>query len=168
MALIGAQVDYAVQSLQDIRVFNTLVMTPDWEKIQCEPAAIVALDGFLTDGERSQVLRRFPMARVIEVDDLCSQNAEMVKRLLPADEKLRDVFRTLRKYEKAEYSLSLFAAQTDLSEESVLCALRIFEQLNLLSFNINPLSYRLLPSGKVSLESSSLRQEMIRLSQFKN
>ena len=100
--------------------------------------------------------------------DHIKRSAEMARKLLPCDEKLRDVFRTLRKYEKAECSLPLLAAHTALSEESVLCALRIFEQLNLLSLNVNPLSYKLLPSGKVSLENSSLRQEMLRLSQTKN
>ncbi len=167
MALMRAQVDYAIGSLEDIRVFNTLVMTPDWGRIQCEPQAIVALDGFLSDGERSEVLRRFPSARIIEVDDVFAQNAEMAGRLLPDDDKLRDVFRTLRKLEKVECSLPLLAAQTGLSQDSILCSLRIFEQLNLLSIHAGPMLYKLLPSGKVSLESSSLRQEMIRLSQMK-
>jgi len=167
MALMRAQVDYAVGCVDDIRVFNTLVMTPEWEKIGCEPNAIVALDGFLSDAERGQVLSRFPNCRIIEVSDVVAHNAEMAGRLLPDDDQLRSVFRTLRRYEKMENSLSLLAANTGLSEESMICAMRIFEQLNLLTMSLSPLEYRLLPSGKVSLEDSSLRREMIRMSKMR-
>ena len=167
MALIRAQLDYAIGNLSDIRVFNTLVMTPDWEKIDCDPCAIVALDGFLGDGERAQVLARFPKARVIEVTDLVHHSAEQAARLLPTDDQMRDLFRTLRKMEKVEYTVYVIAAQTGLSEESVLCAVRIFEQLSLLQLDLQPFQYRLLPTGKVSLENSVLRQEMIRLGKMR-
>ena len=167
MALIRAQLDYAVGNLSDIRVFNTLVMTPDWEKIDCDPIAIVSLDGFLGDGERSQVLARFPKARIIEVSDLAHHSAELAAKLLPSDEQMRDLFRTLRRMEKVEYTLSALAVQTDLTEDSVLCAMRVFEQLSLLEMSFQPFQYKLLPSGKVSLENSLLRQEMIRLSQLR-
>ncbi len=163
MALIRAQLDYAIGQLDDIRVFNTLVMTPDWEKIDCDPSAIVALDGFLAEGERVQVLRRFPNARVIEVSDLSRHQAELAGRLLPADEQLREMYRVLRRLEKVEYSLPLLAAQSGLEESSVLCAMRIFEELGLIAMSLSPLRYQLLPSGKVSLENSVLRREMLRL-----
>ena len=163
MALIRAQLDYAIETLNDIRVFNTLVMTPDWEKIDCDPCAIVALDGFLSDAERSHVLRRFPHARVIEVSDLMHHSCELAGKLMATDEQMRQLFRTLRMYEKVEYSLELLAAQTGLSEQSVMCALRVFEELSLIELSTTPLRYRLLPSGKVSLDSSVLRNEMIRL-----
>lgn len=165
MALMRAQVDYAIGRLADIRVFNTMVMTPDWEKIECEPTAIVAMDGFLNDGERDQVLRRFPHARVIEVVDESRPSADMAQRLLPSDDQLRAIYRVLRRLEKAEYSLTLLSAETGASEDSILCAMRIFEELNLLSMHTNPFHYRLLSSGKVSLENSNLRREMIRLGQ---
>ena len=167
MALIRAQLDYAVGNLSDIRVFNTLVMTPDWEKIDCDPIAIVSLDGFLGDGERSQVLARFPKARIIEVSDLAHHSAELAAKLLPSDEQMRDLFRTLRRMEKVEYTLSALAVQTDLTEDSVLCAMRVFEQLSLMEMSFQPFQYKLLTSGKVSLENSLLRQEMIRLSQLR-
>lgn len=164
LALIRAQIDYAVGSFNDIRVFNTLIMTPEWDKINCQPKAIFALDGFLCDGERDQVLSRFPGARVIEVTDVVRQNAEMASRLTPDDTQMRNLFRTLRRLEKTEYSLELIAAETGLDENSVLCAMRVFEELRLLDMSMGTFSYRLLPSGKVSLESSVLRSEMIRLS----
>jgi len=43
--------------LDDIRSFNTLVMAPDWEKLNCHPTAIVALDGFVSDAERAIVIK---------------------------------------------------------------------------------------------------------------
>ncbi len=167
LAIIRAQLDYAVGCMSDIRVFNTLVMTPQWEKISCTPSAIVALDGFLSDGERDQVLRLFPDARVIEVTDVLRGSAEMAGRLLPSDDRLRDLYRALRRMEKVEYSLTLMAAETGMSESSVLFGMRVFEQLGLLRMSVNPLKYQLLPSGKVSLESSCLKSEMMRLSQMK-
>jgi len=163
MALIRAQLDYAIGQLSDIRVFNTLVMTPEWEKIDCDPKAIIALDGFLSDGERACVMSRFPQARVMEVTDLTRHHAEMAARLLPEDDQMRSLFKVLRRLEKVEYSTALLSAETGLSESSVLCAMRVFEELNLLKMSMNPLHYRLLPSGKVSLEDSRLRSTLLAL-----
>ena len=55
------------------------------------------------------------------------------------------------------------AAETGLRESQVLFALSVFSELSLLEFTTEPLRYRMLPSGKVSLESSGLRSRLMRM-----
>lgn len=161
LAIIHAQLDYAMHELEDIRSFNTLVMAPDWERMDYHPRTIIALDGFMTDDERAVAARRFPQARIIEVTDMNSHTALACARLLPDDDQLRSLYRVLRQYEKMEYSLNSLAALARLSESSVLCALEIFRELHLVQYTQNPFQYRLLPSGRVSLESSRIRRELM-------
>ena len=41
--------------------------------------------------------------------------------------------------------------------------MRIMQQLGLIEYTLYPLSFKVLPSGKVSLEDSSLRAKLIRM-----
>ena len=161
LAILHAQIDYAVHALDDIRSFNTLVMAPDWDKLNCHPKAIVALDGFIGDEERALALERFPDARVIEVTDMGTHTVRACGRLLPDDDALRAVYRVLRQREKMEYTIHSLAAETGLSESQVLCAMSIFRELSLIEFTDEPLRYTMLKSGKVSLEASPLRGKLI-------
>ncbi|MGN0774034.1 MAG: single-stranded-DNA-specific exonuclease RecJ [Candidatus Ventricola sp.] len=163
LAILHAQIDYAMRALDDIRSFNTLVMAPDWEKLVFHPRAVVALDGFLSDEERALALLRFPDARIIEVTDMGSYAVRASGRLLPDDDHLRAIYRVLRQREKMETTLHSLAAETGLSESQVLCAMSIFGELNLLEFTLEPLRYTLLRSGRVSLEASPLRGRLIGL-----
>jgi len=163
LAILHAQLDYAMHELNDIRSFNTLVMAPDWEKLNCHPTAIVMLDGFLGDAERAMAQAKFPQARIIEVTDMASYTAAAADRLLCSDEDLRALYRVLRQREKMEYTMNMLAGETGLSESQVLCGLSIFSELALLEFTKGPLRYRMIPSGKVSLESSRLRSQLMRM-----
>lgn len=60
LAVLHAQLDYAIGGTADIRGFNTLVMAPNWSKIAFKPRVIVAMDGFLSDGERAWATEQFP------------------------------------------------------------------------------------------------------------
>ena len=75
------------------------------------------------------------------------------------DRAAKDFRSTVR--EKMEYSMNLLAAEAGLGESQVLCALNIFEELGLLEFTVQPLSYKMIPSGRVSLESSRLRGRLM-------
>ena len=161
LAILHAQLDYAMHELNDVRSFNTLVMAPDWSKINCHPTAIIALDGFVSHGERAAAQAKFPSARIIEVTDMASYQSGMADRLLCSDEALRGLYRVLRQREKMEYNMNMLAAEAELSESQVLCAFHIFKELGLLEFTMQPLSYRMIPSGKVSLESSGLRSRLM-------
>ena len=161
LAILHAQLDYALHELDDIRSFNTLVMAPHWEKLGCHPTAIVALDGFASDGERLAAQARFPQARIIEVTDMAFHMAAAADRLLCGDDDLRALYRVLRQREKMEYTMNMLAGETGLSESQVLCALEIFRELGLLDYSREPLRYRMIPSGKVSLESSALRSRLM-------
>lgn len=161
LAILHAQLDYAMHELDDIRSFNTLVMAPDWEKLGCHPAAIIALDGFLGDEERAAAKRKFPDARIIEVTDMASYQASAAQRLLLSDEQLRGIYRVLRQREKMEYTMNMLAVETGVGEGQMLLALNIFSELGLLDFSLAPLRYNLIPSGKVSLESSQIRSRLM-------
>lgn len=163
LALLHAQLDYAVGKLDDVRMFNTLVMTPDWDAISCDPRAIVALDGFLSQGERERAAKRFPNARLIEVTDMGQHTASAAGRLLAADGALRELYRALKSRERMGGTLPLLAQQVGMEENTAMCAMRIFEELKLLTFTQEPFSYRLLPSGRVSLGDSALRQRLCEL-----
>ena len=138
-------------------------MAPDWEKLNCHPTAIVMLDGFISDEARAAAKKRFPQARIIEVTDMVSYHAAAAQRLLCSDDELRSLYRVLRQREKMEYTMNMLAEETGLSESQVLFALSVFSELKLLEFTMQPLRYRIIPSGKVSLESSRLRARLMRM-----
>lgn len=161
LAILHAQLDYAVHGLDDIRSFNTLIMAPEWEALNCHPRAIVALDGFLSDEERDRAIACFPQARIIEVTDMHMHQAGAAAKLLPQDDQLRALYRVLRQREKLDCSLNLLSVETGMSESMVRCGLSIFEELGLLEFSLMPLRYRLNKTGRVSLEASRLRAKLI-------
>lgn len=166
LALIHAQIDYAFGKLDDIRMFNTLVMSPAWESIASSPKVILAMDGFLSDGERALAQKHFPDARIIEVRDLRPQTLHTACSMLPSDDALRQLYRVLRQRERMEYSMEILADEAQLPASSVLCGLRIFEELGLIRFSMHPFAYQIIPSGKVSLENSQLRSNLQRLQNY--
>ena len=163
LAVMHAQLDYVLEKTEDIRGFNTLVMVPDWANIAFSPRLIVAMDGMLSDGERVLVKEKFPKARVIEVTDMRTQSSSAACRLLPDDSSLRQLYKTLRQREKTDCTMNVLSAATGLEEDMIRCGMRIMQQLGLIEYTLYPLSFKVLPSGKVSLEDSSLRAKLIRM-----
>lgn len=163
LAVMHAQIDYVLEKTEDIRGFNTLVMVPDWANIAFSPRLIVAMDGMLSDGERVLVKEKFPKARVIEVTDMRTQSSSAACRLLPDDSSLRQLYKALRQREKTDCTMNVLSAATGLEEDMIRCGMRIMQQLGLIEYTLYPLSFKVLPSGKVSLEDSSLRAKLIRM-----
>ena len=163
LAVMHAQLDYVLEKTEDIRGFNTLVMVPDWANIAFSPRLIVAMDGMLSDGERVLVKEKFPKARVIEVTDMRTQSSSAACRLLPDDSSLRQLYKALRQREKTDCTMNVLSAATGLEEDMIRCGMRIMQQLGLIEYTLYPLSFKVLPSGKVSLEGSSLRAKLIRM-----
>ena len=163
LAVMHAQLDYAIQRTEDIRGFNTLVMAPDWANIAFSPRLIVAMDGFLSDGERALAGMRFPKARVIEVMNMRTQSASAAERLLPDDGALRQLYKSLRQREKTDCTMNVLSAATGLDEGMIRCGMRIMRQLGLIEYTLQPLRFKVLPSGKVSLEDSALRAKLIQM-----
>ena len=163
LAVMHAQLDYVLEKTEDIRGFNTLVMVPDWANIAFSPRLIVAMDGMLSDGERVLVKEKFPKARVIEVTDMRTQSSSAACRLLPDDSSLRQLYKVLRQREKSDCTMNVLSAATGLEEDMIRCGMRIMQQLGLIEYTLYPLSFKVLPSGKVSLEDSSLRAKLIRM-----
>lgn len=165
LALIRAQLDYAFGTIKDVRMFNTLLMAPDWNGIGCEPKNILMMDGFLSDGERAAAAARFPNARIIEVSDLQRHTAAAVTALLPDDDALRQLYRVLKQREKMEYTWEILAQEAGLSAGMIRCGLMIFVELGLLKLTMEPLHYQMIQSGKVSLEDSGIRRRIASLRQ---
>lgn len=163
LAVMHAQLDYVLEKTEDIRGFNTLVMVPDWANIAFSPRLIVAMDGMLSDGERVLVKEKFPKARVIEVTDMRTQSSSAACRLLPDDSSLRQLYKALRQREKTDCTMNVLSAATGLEEDMIRCGMRIMQQLGLIEYTLYPLRFKVLPSGKVSLEDSSLRAKLIRM-----
>ena len=163
LAVMHAQLDYVLEKTEDIRGFNTLVMVPDWANIAFSPRLIVAMDGMLSDGERVLVKERFPKARVIEVTDMRTQSSSAACRLLPDDSSLRQLYKVLRQREKTDCTMNVLSAATGLEEDMIRCGMRIMQQLGLIEYTLYPLSFKVLPIGKVSLKDSSLRAKLIRM-----
>ena len=163
LAVMHVQLDYVLEKTEDIRGFNTLVMVPDWANIAFSPRLIVAMDGMLSDGERVLVKEKFPKARVIEVTDMRTQSSSAACRLLPDDSSLRQLYKALRQREKTDCTMNVLSAATGLEEDMIRCGMRIMQQLGLIEYTLYPLSFKVLPSGKVSLEDSSLRAKLIRM-----
>lgn len=163
LALLRAQMDYAVGVYDDVRMFNTLMMLPDWAAVARAPRLIVALDGFLSPGEREQAETRFPDARVVEVTDLGAHAAKEAARLLPEDGALRAFYKALREREHMGDALGQLAERAGLTEGAACCAMRIFRELGLVAFEAQPFGYRLLSTGRVSLDGSALRARLTAL-----
>ena len=163
LAVLHAQLDYAIGGTADIRGFNTLVMAPNWSKIAFKPRVIVAMDGFLSDGERAWATEQFPYTRIIEVTDMRGQAASAAEKLLPTDDALRGLYKVLRQREKVDCTMNMLAAATGLDEGMILAGLMILSELHLIEYKTEPLEWRILPSGKVSLENSRFRARLMRM-----
>ena len=161
LALIHAQLDYAFGALGDQRMFNTLVMAPDWASMRCTPGTILMMDGCMSAGERAAIRARFPDTRLIEVTDLARQTRSSAAALLPDDDALRRLYRVLRQREKMEYTAEILSAEAGLPQSQVRCGMRIFAELSLIRWQEAPLSYQMVPSGRVSLEDSPLRRRLM-------
>ncbi len=163
LAVMHAQLDYVLEKTEDIRGFNTLVMAPNWAEIAFSPRIIVAMDGLLSDGERALVKARFPKAHIIEVTDMRTQSASAAGQLLPDDAALRQLYKALRQREKTDCTMNVLSAATGLDEDRIRCGMRIMQQLGLIEYTAMPLRFKVLPSGKVSLENSTLRAKLIQM-----
>ena len=59
--------------------------------------------------------------------------------------------------------MNVLSAATGLDEDRIRCGMRIMQQLGLIEYTAMPLRFKVLPSGKVSLENSTLRAKLIQM-----
>jgi len=62
-----------------------------------------------------------------------------------------------------EYTWEILSQEAGVSIGMVRCGMLIFEELGLVKATLDPLRYQMIPSGKVSLENSSIRKRLISL-----
>ena len=60
-------------------------------------------------------------------------------------------------------TLNVLSAAIGLDESTIRCGMRIMEQLGLVEYTLQPFRFQLIPSGKVSLESSMLRAKLLQM-----
>lgn len=92
-----------------------------------------------------------------------TQSAACAGRLLPSDDALRQLYKALRQRERTDCTLNVLSAAIGLDESTIRCGMRIMEQLGLVEYTLQPFRFQLIPSGKVSLESSMLRAKLLQM-----
>ena len=60
-----------------------------------------------------------------------------------------------------EYTADVLSVESGLPQSQVRCGMRIFAELSLIRWQEAPLSYQMVPSGRVSLEDSPLRGRLM-------
>ncbi len=158
LLLQGLSINYALRAPEDIQCFNSLVIAPDYDAFPYEPDHIVLLDGIFLPDEVAGIKKRFPNTQVTVVSGLRPSREEFCRKVLLEDKALGEFYRALRRMSGIQMTLSVLAKESGITTEQALCSLMIFEELGLLSFQLEPFSYSLLSkSGKTSLENSRLR-----------
>ena len=66
-------------------------------------------------------------------------------------------------YKRQDCTLNVLSAAIGLDESTIRCGMRIMEQLGLVEYTLQPFRFQLIPSGKVSLESSMLRAKLLQM-----
>ena len=157
---IAERLDYRIGTPEDVRLFNTLVVAPDWSAIAPEYHIIVA-DGFASEAEKQQVIRRFGEERVMEVTGFGDEgNAAAAARLWLPRQEMASIYRMLKEQEGAPCTLASLSATARMDRGKVYCALSAFHELGLISWREDPFAYKMLASGKVSLDDSPLRKKL--------
>ena len=162
LAIMHAHVDYALGHPTDPRGFNTVVLAPDWQKMDPRYQRIILADGCLTQGEHAAVLARYGAGKVTLITGIPSKGDALADRLYLSDDALRSVYKLLLKHEKSGASLAMLAEELDMAQGRIYAAVRIFEELGLLRLE-EPFRYELCRGSKVSLDSSSLRRTILNL-----
>ena len=68
-----------------------------------------------------------------------------------------------RQRERTDCTLNVLSAAIGLDESMIRCGMRIMEQLGLVEYALQPFRFQLIPSGKVSLENSTLRARLLQM-----
>ncbi len=154
-----SKIDYAFFQPNDIRLFNTMLMAPDWEKINLLYKDIIVLDGFICSEERNYVVNRFKASNVIEVIGNSNGVSVAARRIIPSDSLLERIWHLLERYKQISICLERLIVETGATENQVRCALMIFKELGILDFENSPFSYRI-NGKKNNRENSKIRKRL--------
>ncbi len=128
---LSARVDYCFGKPRDLRHFNTLCAMPDQDAAEGYPRHF-ALDEALTVGALS--------------------------RILPSDDDMRGLYRTIRDGRGRFQSESALAEAAGMAKAAVRLSLLAFQELRLIHYQPIPFEASVLPAGKCSLSDSAILQ----------
>ncbi|MBR6028066.1 MAG: single-stranded-DNA-specific exonuclease RecJ [Clostridia bacterium] len=156
-AALETGADTAVGRLGDARAFNTVLLHPDLNALRDAWHAVVLLDGDLLPGELAALRAACPRARLYMMSDNPRFTALLDSLALP-DEPLRALYRAVAASQRPGQLCSAggLGGASGLTAEQTLFGLKAFEQVGLVSLDLEPFRLRLLPARKCSMEESSL------------
>lgn len=147
------QADVALEKVEDVRGFNTVLFSPKLDKLTDVWTDIVLLDGDVLAGESERIQRTCPRAAMHALKPSPAFSAQLDELSL-GDEPLRTLYRRLRA--GGSTMVSHLSADTGLSAEQTLVGLTAFGQVRLAEFSLDPYALRLLPPVKCRMEDSAL------------
>ncbi len=155
LAVIGAQLDYAIGRASDARRFNTLLAQPDLRQPQADMHRVVLLDSAVEEASLGAWRAAFPGAQIAVVEDPSAYIRQELSRVAPTDEELRALYKRLRTV-PADSPLQAVAQAAGLGGSKALAGLYILSELDLLQLKEDPWTVRLLPMKKCALTDSRL------------
>lgn len=152
----GAELEYAVGSLSDARMYHTLLAAPQMPPVlPARPRIIALLDGAFSPALVDELRKAAPDARILLAEDAGDIRRQALADLMPGtDEDLRALYRVMRTMEQG--TPIALAAQADWLPARTMAALDVFTELRLAAQNEEKTTWKLLPPQKCELSESSL------------
>ena len=141
----GLRLDAAAGHVADGRGFNTLLLTPDVERLKDVWTDIVLLDGDVLPGEAAAVMAKCPRARLTRLKASPALTALLSSLRMDRDALAR-LYICLRK--GGRLALHQLAEDAGLTAAQVLTGLTALHQAQLAAFSMEPYAVRLLPVEK--------------------
>ncbi len=144
--------DRALGRVEDPRAFNTVLLCPEPEALRDVWHDIVLADGDLLPGEASLIRRACPRAKLWRLADNPALSARLDELDIDIAEILRPFYVRLCGMPGA--SLRELAEVSNLTAGQTMTALRVFDEIGLISFTPEPWQWRMLPRKKIGPDSS--------------
>lgn len=151
--LMEIALDTAIGQVKDERAFNTLLMTPDLDKLTDIWTDIVLIDGDVLPGEAASIAERCPRALIHAMKTNPAMTA-LLSALAMDDDTLRTLYKRVRM--GGTMAPSQLAADAGLTAAQVLTGLMAFHQVHLAELSLDPYAVKLLPPEKCRMDDSAL------------
>lgn len=160
LAVMGAQLDYAIGKVDDRRCFNTLLAMPDADAYAKELRAVVLLDGTTGDSELAAIRRSCPNAQIVYTSDMGRFMSESAQQMTPTDDQMRTMYKAIRALRDEYAPLSEIVRATQMQTVQCISALSVLEELSLIEWSTSPWRVALRPMKKCDLSSSNVLSKL--------
>ncbi|MBQ8092307.1 MAG: single-stranded-DNA-specific exonuclease RecJ [Clostridia bacterium] len=154
--LNGTDADFVFMNCDDVRSYNTVIMTPDWSGIRSKYTRVILMDGIFYAGEVEDIRRAFGTVEIFCLENGRDGKQKWIDTLASTDDQLRVLYKLIRQESLRMPSLRTLSDMAGRPEGTVLAALIGFDQLQLLKLSFDPISYTMLPVKKITLSDSPL------------